>query len=40
MPPLLLLMALRMVLGELAPLRMLLEFSAGLAPWHPTQLAA
>ena len=35
-PPL---MALRMVLGELAPFRMVLTLFAGLVPWHPEQLA-
>lgn len=40
MPPVLFAMALRIVLGELAPFRTLLMFSAGMAEWHDAQLAA
>ena len=40
MPPMLLLMAFKMVLGELAPFSTLLTFSAGLEEWHMAQLAA
>ena len=39
MPPLLLAIALRMVLGELAAFRTLKRFSVA-APWQLTQLAA
>jgi hypothetical protein len=40
MPPRLLVMALWMVVGELAPFRIKFAFSAGLVPWHPVQFAA
>ena len=39
MPPALLLMALRMVLAELAPFNTLLTLFAGVAVWHIAQLA-
>ena len=40
MPPLLRLMALKILDGLLAPSRMLLVFRDGFAPWHDEQLAA
>jgi hypothetical protein len=40
MPPLLPLIALSILEGLLAPLRMLLMFWDGFAPWHEEQLAA
>lgn len=40
MPPRLALMALRMMVAELAPRSTLLMFCAALAPWHMAQFAA
>ena len=40
MPPTLLLMALRIADGELAPFNTLLTLAAALAVWHIAQLAA